>query len=131
MKVLVTGATGFIGAALCQELKAKGHEVGLLSRNKSMAQKRLPSMDYFATWQPTQEEAPTQALEAHEAIVHLAGENVAGRWTKAKKDRIFASRQLGTQNLIKGLEQCGTSRPKVLSNSYLGESKYMNLMILK
>ena len=114
MKILVTGASGFVGTALCTALKEKGHEVGVLSRHPERTRKILGNMDSYHAWEPEKEAAPKATLEEHDAIIHLAGENVAGRWSKAKKNRILASRDLGTQNLIKGLEACGDNAPKTL-----------------
>ncbi|MDP7039726.1 MAG: TIGR01777 family oxidoreductase [Myxococcota bacterium] len=125
MKILITGASGFVGTALCAALKEKGHEVGVLSRNAERTRQNLPNMDSYTAWDPENEPASKEALEKHDAVIHLAGENVAGRWSKAKKAKIFASRDLGTQNLIKGLKQCGDNAPKTLISAsaigYYGE----------
>jgi len=125
MKILVTGASGFVGRALCQKLKEKGHAIGVLTRNEDRTRQSLPNMDSYTAWDPENEPAPQVALKDHDAIIHLAGENVAGRWSKAKKAKIFSSRDLGTQNLIKGLEQCANDAPKTLISAsaigYYGE----------
>jgi uncharacterized protein (TIGR01777 family) len=54
-------------------------------------------------WDPIAEPAPADALAGADGVVHLAGENIAQRWTPAAKERIRASRELGTRNLVAGL----------------------------
>jgi uncharacterized protein (TIGR01777 family) len=88
--VLVTGASGLIGSALLDRLAAEGHEVVRLTRSE----RRGPG-EY--RWDPMEGEIDPAALDGVEAIVHLAGETVAGRWTDDKKRRIRDSRVLGTR----------------------------------
>ncbi|HZE97121.1 MAG TPA: TIGR01777 family oxidoreductase [Planctomycetota bacterium] len=95
MRIAVTGASGFIGGALCDALRAAGHAV--LTLGRSSGERR---------WDPMAGPAP---LEGTDAAVHLAGEPVAaGRWSAAKKQRIRDSRVLGTRNLVAGMKAAGT-----------------------
>jgi uncharacterized protein len=73
-------------------------------------------------WDPSGEPAPRSALESADAVVHLAGENVAQRWSESAKRAIRESRVLGTRNLVRGIEALAeTERPKVLvSGSAIG-----------
>ena len=71
MNVTVTGASGLIGSKLVDRLRARGDEVTTLSRN--------PSSPGAVRWLPEQEPAPATALSGRDAVVHLAGENVAQR----------------------------------------------------
>jgi uncharacterized protein (TIGR01777 family) len=89
MKVLVTGARGLIGSALVPRLEAGGHEVVRLTRSQQRG-----SGEYH--WDPAAGTIDEGALEGLDAVVHLAGESVAGRWTKSKKRRIRESRVKGT-----------------------------------
>jgi uncharacterized protein (TIGR01777 family) len=89
MKVAVTGASGLIGSALVESLKAAGHEVT-----------RVPRGQF-------------DVAEGRDAVVHLAGENIAGRWTAQKKQRIRDSRVEGTRRLCEALVKM-SARPKVL-----------------
>src|SRR5204863_345117 len=66
-----------------------------------------------AAWDPTHVPAPADALAGRDAVVHLAGENVAQRWTPVARERIRASRELGTRNLVAGL-RAADPRPGVL-----------------
>lgn len=108
MKITVTGASGLIGTKLVERLRARGDEVITLSRN--------PSSPSDVAWRPENEPAPARALAGRDAVVHLAGENVAQRWTDGAKRRIRSSRELGTRNLVAGLEAAGP-RPRVLVSS--------------
>ena len=87
MNVLITGVTGLIGSALASELQRRGDKVIGVSRK--------PSIDQIS-W-----EGITPALlNEVDAVVNLAGESIAGRWTKAKKGRILASRVEATSSLV-------------------------------
>jgi uncharacterized protein (TIGR01777 family) len=108
MNVTVTGASGLIGARLVERLRARGDAVTTLSRN--------PRSRDAVAWQPEQEPAPAEALSGRDAVVHLAGENVAQRWSDDAKRRIRASRELGTRNLVAGIE-AAAPRPRVLVSS--------------
>lgn len=114
MKILLTGATGLIGGALVRELRSRGHELTVLSRNPESAQARLavPAV----RWQATQEPAPAAAIEGVDAVAHLAGAPIAQRWSEQAKREIRDSRVLGTRNLIAGIE-AASKRPSVLVSS--------------
>ncbi|MFO0885476.1 MAG: TIGR01777 family oxidoreductase [Pirellulales bacterium] len=111
MKALVTGATGFVGKRLLTHLKG----ANVLSRDAAKAEKSLASFGVKAfSWAPTKEMPPLAALEGVDAVFHLAGDSVAeGRWTAAKKKRMWDSRIEGTKNLVNALAQLDR-RPKVL-----------------
>jgi hypothetical protein len=114
MRVTLTGATGRIGIAIVDALLARGDQVTVLSRDPDRARTKLPAGVETAAWDPKAGPAPAAALEGREAVVHLAGEDVAQRWSAKVKEEIRASRELGTRNLVAGLEQAGDARPKVL-----------------
>lgn len=114
MRVLVTGASGFIGSALCDALLARGDTVVGLSRDPQRARSTNPSVIWHA-WEPTLERPPAAAFENVTGVVNLEGEKINQRWTDDAKRRIKESRRKGTHNLIAaiaGLEQ----KPKVLVN---------------
>jgi uncharacterized protein len=112
MKVTLTGATGRIGATLVQRLLARGDEVTVLSRDPDRAKEKLPGVEAFR-WDPQSGPAPALALSGRDGVIHLAGEDVGQRWSDEVKREIRASRELGTRNLVAGIEQADP-RPRVL-----------------
>ncbi|MDA0337307.1 MAG: NAD-dependent epimerase/dehydratase family protein, partial [bacterium] len=86
MKVLVGGVTGLVGGALVDYLTASRIEILRLSRSPS------PVGAPTVRWDPAAGQLPAAELEGVDAVVHLAGEPVAGRWTEARKSRIHSSR---------------------------------------
>ena len=107
MKILVTGSSGLLGSALLPVLKANGHEVIRMVRS---------AQPDCIQWDPGAGTIDTAALEAIPniaAAVHLAGENIAGRWTVGKKEKIRKSRINGTRMLAEALGHL-LPRPKVL-----------------
>jgi uncharacterized protein (TIGR01777 family) len=111
MKITVTGATGLIGSRLVQQLRVRGDEVTALSRNPDRARQAL-GVDAVA-WNPDAEPAPATALAGRDGVVHLAGENIAQRWSEASRRRIHDSRELGTRRLVEGIA-AADPRPAVL-----------------
>jgi uncharacterized protein (TIGR01777 family) len=112
VKVLVTGASGMIGSALCDSLLVRGDSVVGLTRDPSRARSSNPSVTWHA-WEPTLERPPATAFEGVDGVVHLLGERIDQRWTDEAKQRIMGSRRTGTHNLvgaIKALER----KPRVL-----------------
>ena len=114
MRVTLTGATGRIGSLLVAALERRGDAVTVLSRDPERARSAL-GVEAHA-WQPESEPAPAAALAGRDGVVHLAGEDVAQRWTADVKRRLLASRELGTRNLVAGL-RAAEPRPGVLVSS--------------
>ena len=107
-KIMVSGATGLVGSELLPLLQAGDYGVSRLVREYSA----VDGGDVF--WDPVAGELDTAALEGVEAVVHLAGENIAaGRWNNARKKRIRESRVDGTKLLCAKLAEMPTP-PKVL-----------------
>ncbi|HEY3759730.1 MAG TPA: TIGR01777 family oxidoreductase [Solirubrobacteraceae bacterium] len=129
MRITVTGATGLLGTRLVAALRAHGAEVTVLSRDPQRARAKLePRTAQGGTlqtlpWNPLRESAPTVALAGRDAVVHLAGEEVAQRWSESAKRAIRESRVLGTRNLVEGLRAIpdASARPAtLLSGSAVG-----------
>lgn len=111
MLIAVTGATGFIGSALCPFLQKEGHSILSIGRG--------PSND--VVWDPTKGVLPTNKFDGVEAVIHLAGENIAGgRWTDKQKALILESRTKGTELLSQTLAQLPTPPRVLLSGSAIG-----------
>jgi uncharacterized protein len=120
MRVVVTGASGLIGGALVAKLIARGDEVTALTRDPERAQARLGADIQALSWDPLSEPAPARALTGRDAVVHLAGEPVAQRWSERARRAIRDSRIVGTRNLVEGLSALpddDDARPRVLISS--------------
>ncbi len=97
MRIIVSGSSGLVGSALVAELRAAGHSVTRLVRTS-----RAPSpTERLVSWNPQGGTIDAAALEAHDAIVNLAGESLVGVWTRAKKAAIRESRVRGTTLLAR------------------------------
>src|SRR3954463_11538649 len=90
-RVLISGASGLIGAALAPALEADGHELTRLVRGSAKSRNDL-------VWEPMRE-VPPQLVSGCDVVIHLSGESVSGRWTAEKKRRIRESRVVSTRNL--------------------------------
>jgi uncharacterized protein (TIGR01777 family) len=118
LAVTVTGATGLLGSSLVSALRERGAEVTVLTRDPARASKRLGDVQAVA-WEPLARPAPAEALVGRDAVVHLAGEPVAQRWSEKAKRAIRDSRVTGTVNLVAGLAGVadGGGRPRTLISS--------------
>jgi uncharacterized protein (TIGR01777 family) len=114
MKFLVTGASGLIGHALVSFFKKDHHDVHTLVRARADL---LPNE---IAWDPEQGVINSELLENFDAVVHLAGENIAGFWTAAKKRRILDSRVHGTKLLCRTLSQLKNPPKVLISASAIG-----------
>lgn len=123
MKVVVTGATGFVGQQVVKALSDRGDQVVALVRSPAKATKQLASLFRVECIGYTPKAAGDwfAALEGADAVINLAGEPLAnGRWTAQRKQEIYASRVVGTQQLVQAIAQC-QQRPQVLvSTSAIG-----------
>lgn len=113
MKILVSGASGFIGSAAVSDLEHRGHSVVPLVRSKTNNKAAQ------VAWEPSRGIIGVLP-NTIDAVVHLAGENIVGRWTKSKKDRIYTSRITGTQ-ILAGCLAAMEPKPKAfISASAIG-----------
>jgi uncharacterized protein (TIGR01777 family) len=113
VRVLVTGAAGLIGSALVDRLVPGGHEVVRLTRSE-------PARSGEYRWDPMAGQVDPAAFEGVDAVVHLAGESVAGRWTDAKKRRIRESRVRGTRLIAETAAEQSRPPAVVVSASAIG-----------
>ncbi len=119
LRVTLTGATGLIGPAVVVALRDRGDEVTVLSRDPDRASGKLGAGVQALRWDPFSEPAPAQALTGRDAVMHLAGEPVAQRWSERARRAIRDSRVVGTRNLVRGLRELDAddARPSVLISS--------------
>jgi len=121
MKVMITGATGFIGKELIKKLNEKGHEIVVLTRNSEAAKFNIPVDCELITWNPAVKSLSPSALKGVEAVINLAGEGIADeRWSSERKRDLIKSRILSTRRLVDAMT-CMDNKPKVfLSASAIG-----------
>ena len=112
--VAVTGATGLIGSALVEELTAAGHAVRRMVRREGQ---RRPG---DILWDPAAGRLDPRGLEGVDAVVHLAGEPIAQRWTAAAKRRIRESRVRGTELLARTIAALAQPPRVLVSGSAMG-----------
>ena len=111
MKILITGATGFVGGYLIKELLSNNHQVKVLTRSPQKYQNQATDSLSYHAWNPEKEIAPKEAFVAADGskdvdvVINLMGENISNRrWSTAQKKKIFNSRIIGTKNLVQGIE---------------------------
>jgi uncharacterized protein (TIGR01777 family) len=115
MKVLVTGSTGLIGSAIVRDLAGEGHVVTRLMRRSSAAEKDA------VLWDPDKGTVDCNGLTGYDAVVHLAGENIAGSsWTPEKKAMIRDSRVRGTGLLCESLSRLARPPATLVCASAVG-----------
>lgn len=113
-RIIVTGASGFIGRALVRDLAANGHEVVALTRDPEKTLARLPRAVTLAEWNGRTAAGWGGLADGARAIVNLAGDNLAeGRWTNAKKARILASR-VDAGSAVAEAVRAAVTKPQVL-----------------
>ncbi len=118
MKIAITGATGLVGKGLVRHLEQQGHEIHPMVRRKGDQTGR------GIYWDPGKGEIDSAALEGMDAVIHLAGENLSGYWTAAKKERIMASRRDGTRllsSVLAGLKQRPTLLISTSATGFYGD----------
>lgn len=112
MKIAISGASGLIGSALKAFLTTGGHQVFSLVRGK-------PGPNQIA-WDPARNTIDSDALEGMDAVIHLAGESISGRWTPEKKRKILESRTRGTELLARTLARLAEPPRVFVSASAIG-----------
>lgn len=111
-RVLVSGATGLVGRSLCARLAASGADVARLTRR--------PAAPGDVGWDPEADRLDPADLEGRDAVVHLAGESLARRWTGSARRRIVDSRVRGTRLLAGALARCARPPAVLVSASAVG-----------
>ncbi len=119
MKVFVTGATGFVGSALCLALRRRGHEVVALTRRPKDARDSLGAEIEICD-SALSDEALTRVIGECDAVINLAGAPVAQRWTESTKATIWRSRVDLTQRVVDAMRRCAKPPKTLLSTSAVG-----------
>jgi hypothetical protein len=121
-RILVSGASGPIGSALLPSLKSSGAQVARLTRGsvpQGSTHHGSTHDEELIPWDPAQPMSP-DAVSGFDAVIHLAGESIVGRWTPAKKIKIRDSRIEGTQNLAQALAETKDKPEVFICSSAIG-----------
>jgi uncharacterized protein (TIGR01777 family) len=113
----MTGASGFIGRRLMKLLSGNGHTLHVLSRH---AGTNLPPNVKLSVWDAMAGPPPEASLRDAQAVIHLAGEPVAQRWTAESKRRIRESRVQGTRSLVEGMSKLSAPPGALICASAIG-----------
>lgn len=115
MRLLLAGATGFIGSALVKSLADQGHEMVVLTRQA--ARENHPGIRVrYRYWNPAEEGLWEKEVGDAEGIINLAGESIMKRWTAAYKQKILSSRVETTQAIVKAIQR-SQKKPSFLINA--------------
>lgn len=112
MRVLITGATGLVGQAIVKVLHQKGIPVNYLTTSKE----KITSTEDFRGfyWNPSKDEIDLDCFDNVQAVINLAGTNIAKRWTPDHRRKVLSSRINSLQTLKKGLEQSNNKEVECL-----------------
>lgn len=117
----VTGGTGFIAEPLVQACRDQGIEIRVLTRSAARARALYPQRAFpnvrIEPYSPRQLGPWVSALSGADAVVHLAGAPIAGRWTSAVKQEILASREAGTRTIVEAMARADPMPPVLVSAS--------------
>lgn len=120
MKVAITGATGFVGTRLVERLQSEGHQIVVLTRSASSAEKVFPttySNVEIVTYNPMESGSWQDAIASCDGVVNLAGEAIAEqRWTPERKQSLMDSRKITTQKVVEAIAKANP-KPAVLVNA--------------
>jgi hypothetical protein len=117
VNITITGASGLIGRRLLKNLGASGHVLTVLSRH---AGTNVPPGVGVAAWDPMKGPPPEDGIRNANAVIHLAGEPVAQRWSGDVKRRIRESRVVGTRNLVQSLARLRNPPQTLICASAVG-----------
>ena len=124
MKIAITGATGLVGSRLVEQLNRAGHQILVLTRNPSKAQKVFPASAFpnleTVQYTPQESGAWQQSISGCDAVINLAGEPIAERWSPSQKQAIMESRQLGTRKLVEAIAMAEQKPQVLVSGSAIG-----------
>lgn len=120
-KIIVTGATGLVGKALCEALSSRGYSVVVFSRNSQMARKKVPGASEYYDWTPGVSGPWENALDGASAVITLHGEPLFnGRLSQARYERAMQTRIVGVRELVSAMLKAKTPPKSFLVGSSVG-----------
>jgi uncharacterized protein len=124
MKIAITGATGLVGSRLVAQLSQRQHQILVFTRNPSKAQKVFPAAAFsnlsIVQYTPQESGEWQQSISGCDAVINLAGEPIAERWSSQQKQAIMESRQLGTRKLVEAIASAEQKPQVLVSGSAIG-----------
>ena len=124
MKIAITGATGLVGTRLVEKLSQEGHQILVFTRNPNKAQKAFPASAYsnleIVQYTPQESGEWQKSVSGCDAVVNLAGEPIAERWSTQQKKAIMESRQIGTRKLVEAIAMAENKPEVLVSGSAIG-----------
>ena len=124
MKIAITGATGLVGTRLVEKLHGQGNQIVVFTRNLNKAKKIFPSSAFpnleAVQYTPQESGDWQQKISGCDAVVNLAGEPIAERWTQQQKQAILESRQLGTRKIVEAIASASQKPQVLVSGSAIG-----------
>ena len=124
MKIAITGATGLVGSRLVAQLNQIGHQILVFTRNPSKAEKVFPPSAFsnleIVQYTPQESGDWQQSISGCDAVINLAGEPIAERWSPAHKQAIMESRQIGTRKLVEAIAMAEQKPQVLVSGSAVG-----------
>ncbi|OGW89064.1 MAG: TIGR01777 family protein [Omnitrophica bacterium RIFCSPLOWO2_01_FULL_50_24] len=115
MHIVIAGGTGFVGTPLAELLIRNGHELTLLTRTLRRTASRSAKVRHVE-WNPEDESSTVREIDGCDAVINLAGEPIAERWSRRQKERIVTSRVNSTQILVHSI-RAAARKPSVLINA--------------
>ena len=121
MKIVLAGASGFLGFSLCQALRRQGHRLTILTRRAAELQRLLGTTVHVVEWDAARGGPWEQAFSGAEAVINLAGAPIAGaRWTESRKRLITGSRLQSTRLLVQACSRLTVKPELFISASGIG-----------
>ncbi len=125
--IVVTGATGTVGKALCKRLLEKDYLLIVCSRTPDQAREIVPGAARYYAWRPTEDGTPVEAIDGASAVVHLASAPAFGpRWTPAYKRMLHESCVMGTRGVVNAISAAQQRPQTLISASSIGYYGYSN-----
>ena len=121
MKILIFGATGFIGRNLIRVLSSENYELKLVSRNIKKAEQIFLNKAKIQAWNYTDENKLSELISNNDVVINLAGESISGKlWTKKQKQRILNSRVDLAEKISRALNKAKNKPKQIIQSSAIG-----------